>query len=309
MRRLPHLTRRTFLLGTALGGAGALGPLAGTPARASVPAAEASVQIGPYRVTALLDASGGFGTAGQMFSGASSEDWERAREIDPDAFGANDAWLLDFRCYLVRGPRGRLTLVDTGVGPEGSPSSGWAPVPGRLDEALAAVGVSPSDIDTVVLSHLHEDHYGGSVRLDGTPVFDRARYIVQRTELESLSPDGAAVRYLVEPLRATGQLDVVDGETRLGPPSAAATGVRVVPTPGHTVGHQSVVVDGGRHRLVITGDVLVHAVQLVNPDAAYYFERDKELARRTRRNMLASAHESGALLATAHLHVPFITVE
>lgn len=308
MRGITQLTRRTFLLGTALAGAGSLGPLTRIPARADVVTADASVQIGPYRVTALLDASGRFGTAGQMFLGASTEDWERARRVDPDAFGAYDAWLPDFRCFLVRG-HGLLTLVDTGVGPEGSPSSGWAPVPGRLEEALAEAGVSPSDIDTVVLSHLHEDHYGGSVRLDGTPVFDRARYVVQRAELESLSPDGAAMSYVVEPLQATGQLDVADGETRLGLPSAPVTGIRVVPTPGHTVGHQSVVVDGGRQRLVITGDVLVHAVQLVNPDVAYFFERDKTLARRTRNELLSSARESGALLATAHLHRPFITVE
>ena len=309
MRGIPQLTCWTFLLGTALASARALGPLTRTPAWADVVTADASVPIGPYRVTALLDASGRFGTAGQMFLGASGEDWVRARQVDPDAFGADDAWLLDFRCFLVRGPHSRLTLVDTGVGPEGSPSSGWAPVPGRLEDALAEAGVSPSDIDTVVLSHLHEDHYGGSVRLDGTPVFEQARYVVQRTELESLSPDGAAMSYVVEPLQATGQLDVADGETRLGLPSTRATGIRVVPTPGHTVGHQSVVVDGGRQRLVITGDVLVHAVQLVNPDVAYIFERDKTLARRTRNELLSSARESGALLATAHLHRPFITVE
>ncbi|MEO3780214.1 MBL fold metallo-hydrolase [Micromonospora sp. B11E3] len=59
--------------------------------------------------------------------------------------------------------------------------------------------------------------------------------------------------------------------------------VRVVPTPGRTPGHQSVVVDGGRDPVIVTGDVLVHAVQLVDPDVGYRYEAEPEVARETRR--------------------------
>lgn len=197
----------------------------------------------------------------------------------------------------------RLTLVDTGIGPAGGPASGWAPVPGHLPEELFSSGAfDVRDIDTVVLTHRHEDHFGWSVSPEGVPMFPQARYVVQRTEVESLPAGDIARTYVVEPLRRTGQLHQVDGRVRLPGRPGCQEWMGVVPTPGHTVGHQSVLVDGPNRQLVITGDVLVHAVQLVNPDVAYRFEADKPTAARTRRELI----DSGALLATAHLNRPFI---
>jgi glyoxylase-like metal-dependent hydrolase (beta-lactamase superfamily II) len=158
-----------------------------------------------------------------------------------------------------------------------------------------------SDVDTVVLTHLHEDHYGGSVTPGGVPVFPSARYVVQRTEVDSLPDGDLALTYAVEPLRRTGQLQVVDGRTRLHDGR-----VHVVPTPGHTAGHQSVTVEGAHRPVVITGDVLVHAVQLANPDVEYHFEADGPLAARTRHELLDGARRDRALLATAHLTRPFV---
>jgi glyoxylase-like metal-dependent hydrolase (beta-lactamase superfamily II) len=80
----------------------------------------------------------------------------------------------------------------------------------------------------------------------------------------------------------------------------------VVPTPGHTVGHQSVLVEGHGDQVVVTGDVLVHAVQLVDPDVGYVFEDDAAIAVASRRRLLARARHQRALLATAHLTQPFV---
>lgn len=305
-------SRRAVLLGgaavVAAAALGRPGPVAAAAQRV-VRRTGRTVQVGAYDITALLDASGAFGKAGDLFSGATAEDWHRARAVDPGAFGRDDAWLLDFRCWLVRGPRDHVTLVDTGVGPEGGPASGWAPVPGRLVGALAEVGVAPADVDVVVLSHLHEDHYSGSVSADGTPVFPNARYVVQQQEIETLDPADPALSYVVDPLRSSGQLDPVAGEARLARPGGAAAGIRLLPTPGHTVGHQSVLVEGAGRRVILAGDVLVHAVQLVNPGVAYRFESDAEQARETRHAVLELARRTGARLGTAHLHVPFVDVD
>ena len=86
------------------------------------------------------------------------------------------------------------------------------------------------------------------------------------------------------------------------------SGVTVVPTPGHTIGHQSVVVTSGEDEVVVTGDVLVHAVQLADPDVAYRSEADQVVAADTRRALLADARRRGVRLATAHLHTPFVTL-
>ncbi|MEU7579792.1 MBL fold metallo-hydrolase [Streptomyces sp. NPDC041068] len=280
-------------------------------------------RAGAFEVLALLDAHGPFpGKRQDHFTGATAADWERAQRIDPAAFGPDDTWELDFRCYAIRRPGGRVTLVDTGIGPAGSPASGWAPVPGHLPEVLREAGVGVGDVDTVVLTHLHEDHYGWAVGPDGTPMFPGARHIVQRREVASLGEGDSAMSYVVAPLRAAGLLEEVDGRTRLlggGGRGGGGSGdgggkgpsglVTLVPTPGHTAGHQSVLVEGGSRRIMVTGDALVHAVQLANPAVAYAFERDKETARRSRERLLTEARQQRALLATAHLNRPFVRAD
>jgi len=267
-----------------------------------------SRSVGGFVVTPLLDAAGPFFADRQVaFPEATEADWARARSVDPGAFGPGQTWQLDFRCFVVRGPRDRLMLVDTGVGPEGSPAAAWAPTPGRLPAELDRAGIDPADVDTVVLTHLHEDHYGWSVRPDGTPMFPNARYVVQRREIAALEEGDSALGYIVNPLRAAGLLHEVDGITRLATAPGRSGGViRVVPTPGHTPGHQSVVIENRARQVIVTGDVLVHAVQLVDPEVSYRFEADAELARQTRRRLLAEARGRRTVLATAHLTRPWV---
>ncbi|MFI2651029.1 MBL fold metallo-hydrolase [Micromonospora fulviviridis] len=280
------------------------------PVRRAGRLAVESRSVGPFEVMPLLDASGPFFLDRQQaFPEATPNDWNLARAVDPGAFGPGETWHLDFRCFAVRGPRNRLTLVDAGVGPAGSPASDWAPVPGRLPAELDLAGIAPEDVDTVVLTHLHEDHFGWSVGLDGTPMFPNARYVVQRREVAALAAGQDAMTYVVNPLRATGQLDEADGAARLATVGRGAGGwIGVVPTPGHTPGHQSVVVDGRGAQVIVTGDVLVHAVQLVDPGVGYRFEADPEAARRSRQWLLAHARARGAALATAHLTRPWTDV-
>lgn len=262
---------------------------------------------------ALVDATGTFfRPLGEAFPTATEADWARARRRDPAAFGPNGTWRLPFRCFAVRRPNGRTLLVDTGVGPADSPAAAWAPVPGRLPAELAAAGVDPDDVDLVVLTHLHSDHTGWSVDATGLPMFRNARYVIQQEEITTLEAGGqeAMLDHVVRPLRATGQLDPVRGRVTLAggrPDGGRSDGDRItaVPTPGHTRGHQSVLVESGHRRVIITGDVLVHAVQLVAPEVAYRYEADAETARQTRRTLLAE----GAVLATAHLSESFTAVE
>lgn len=272
----------------------------------------ATTRIGSLEVIALLDAAGSFGTSWErMFPDAADRDWEEARTLDPEAFGADRTWHLRFHCFAIRRPDGMLILVDVGVGPEGSPAAPWAPVPGRLPDAFREAGIAADDVDVVVLTHLHEDHVGWAVLPDGTPLFPNARYVAQRDEIRHLDqqPNRTIWDYVVAPLRRSGQLEPVDGEIRLADGSRGRDDrVTAVPTPGHTVGHQSVVVESRHRQLFVTGDVLVHAVQLANPDVAYHFETDQAQARATRRRVLARAQSDNALLATAHLSQPFVKV-
>lgn len=279
-----------------------------TPASGSAGGpAGVEARIGAVQIVALLDAAGTFfRTAPDTFPSATADQWAAARRLDPDAFGPADSWRLAFHCFLIRCPGGPTILVDTGVGPTDGPAASWAPVPGHLLTNLAAAGVDVHDIDQVVLTHLHADHYAGSVTPDGSPVFPNAQYVLQRTEVEALAPDNPVRSYVIEPLLGTGQLHQIDGRTRLSGSRDRGGTVTAIATPGHTVGHQSLVVDSDGRELIVTGDVLVHAVQLVAPEVGYVLESDQPTAAATRQTLLAGARQREAVLATMHLTQPFI---
>ncbi len=262
--------------------------------------------VGGFEVIALRDGRGVFLTWESAFPSATPRDWAAARALDPAAFGPDDRWVLEFRAFAVRSPAG-VVLVDAGIGPSGAPSQGWAPVPGELPAALTAAGIAPSEVDAVVLTHLHSDHCGWAVSPDGEPAFPNARYVLHRDEVAWVTDPVSS--YVVEPLRRAGQLSEVAGATVLVTLPSGGT-VTVVPTPGHTPGHQSVVVDDGAGgtQVVVTGDVLVNAVQLVAPSVAYVYEEDPELARATREALLAAAAGKGAVIASPHLTEPFVSV-
>jgi glyoxylase-like metal-dependent hydrolase (beta-lactamase superfamily II) len=259
--------------------------------------------FGAVTVVALQDAEGPFFTRREeAFPQATVEHWRSADARDPGAL-RDGGWLLRFRCFALRLEDGRVILVDAGIGPAEAPAKSWAPVPGRLPDELAAAGIAPDEVDTVVLTHLHTDHIGWAVDWEAdTPYFHNARYLIQRTEVETIArQDLGWTKWLLEPLRSTGQLVALDGETELG------AGLRVVATPGHTPGHQSVLLETDDGAVLVTGDLLVHAVQLVDPELAYAYETDPDVARRSRVALLRDlAVRGGAVLATPHLGEPFV---
>jgi glyoxylase-like metal-dependent hydrolase (beta-lactamase superfamily II) len=179
---------------------------------------------------------------------------------------AGGDWLLHFHAYLLTADSTAI-LVDTGIGPAGSPASDWLGTAGRLPDVLAGAGVTPDEIGTVVLTHVHLDHVGWNHH------FANAAYVVQQAEVDHLRGTAAYRRYL-EPI--AGQLRIVAGRTWL-------EGVTVIPAPGHTPGHQ-VVATGNE---ILAGDVLVHPAQAEWPELAYVYETDPEEAADSRRKVLA----------------------
>jgi glyoxylase-like metal-dependent hydrolase (beta-lactamase superfamily II) len=138
----------------------------------------ATFQAGSAEVIMLEDGAGPFFSHRESAFAASAEQWARADAFDPEAVTSAGRWLLRFRCFAVRLAHGRTILVDAGIGPADSPAAAWAPVPGRLPDALAQAGIERDDVDTVVLTHLHTDHVGWAVT-GGKPFFGNARYLLQ----------------------------------------------------------------------------------------------------------------------------------
>jgi len=149
--------------------------------------------------------------------------------------------------YLVDRPEGTL-VFDTGLGEaDAETDAHYRPQRRTLTTALAAAGVDPAGISLVVNCHLHFDHCGGNPALAGRPI------VVQRTELAAARGPGYTVPALVDFTGAA--YTELDGEAEVWP------GVWVIPTPGHTDGHQSLVVRQADGTVVLAGQAHDFAYQ------------------------------------------------
>jgi hypothetical protein len=131
----------------------------------------ARLNIDSVKLDAVVDAWGELGALGELYPRVPPEAWEPYRELYPELF-AQTRWRLPCTCYLVRSG-GRTVLVDTGVGPRGL--WGWkAEREGGLLPGLAELGVEPTDVDVVFLTHVHIDHVGWNADVDGVLLFSRS---------------------------------------------------------------------------------------------------------------------------------------
>lgn len=267
------------------------------------PAPRASISVGAARVTYLPDGEG----------------WARPEAFFPGSdWSAYTAYLdeagrfpVSIGSFLVRTGDRRI-LVDLGIGaarfgvPDAVDFSG-----GALLESLAAEGLTPADVDTVVFTHLHHDHVGWvsdvapapavpAGTLAGGLTFPAARHLVAEAEWRHWTgapgfpgPDAQAV---LHPLDGVVGF-VADGEE-------IALGVVVMATPGHTPGHLSLSVsdpaqpDAGR--VLVLGDVMHCQVQVEQSGWAFRFDVDPGQGVATRERVLKELEDGRTVLAGGH---------
>lgn len=260
-----------------------------------------TTRVGGIRIHAL-EAGLQWLDGGAMFGVVPKPLWER--RIPPDA---RNRIPLALRCLLVEAPEA-LVLVDTGIGNKeddrfheiyGVANAGS---PTRLEDAIRAAGHHPEAVDIVVSTHLHFDHAGGNTvrREDGSvaPAFPGARYCVQRREFDFAHRDNERIRasYLghnFDPVHREGLWDFVDGEAEV------TRGVRVVPTPGHTPWHQSVLVEGDGETACFLADVCPTAAHLPLPWIMGY-DLEPLVTLESKRGLWARALEENWLLVFEH---------
>lgn len=228
--------------------------------------------------------------------------------VHPELMAADGTHHIPTVCFLVQGS-GFTVLVDAGIGPYPIPfpadlagAAGLREPPpyiadgGRLPAGLAALGVTPADITTVFLTHLHPDHIGW-VAPAGTPYFPGAEVVYGAADwpLVEALPAADPGRRGLEAARNAGVLRPV-AEARV----SVAPGVTAVHSPGHTPGHYTVHIGSGDQRLVLSGDAIQHPLQLNDQGIAFLSDADPGEALATREDILAEAVRDGAVVGANH---------
>ena len=258
-----------------------------------------STSLGGGTSVALVRAGTFRSDAGALFGPVPRILWQRhvTDEIDDE-----HRLLQALNCLLVETPAGRV-LVETGIGErvddkirhirryEGDP----------VVPALERAGFDPASVDVVAMSHLHFDHAGGLLRADGSRAFPRARIVAQRAEWEiALADNSRIIASYDQPeirlVRAWGEEGWVDGERELLP------GVSVVPTGGHSKGHQAIVVRGtgpSARTLAFLGDLAMRPWS-ANPRWVSSFDDFPLDSVVAKGRLFAQAADEGWMLALSH---------
>jgi glyoxylase-like metal-dependent hydrolase (beta-lactamase superfamily II) len=220
--------------------------------------------------------------------------------------------MTPYTCLYIDTGEHRV-LVDTGAGDLGAHAAQVFPgldhstsVTGLLLENLRGSGVEPSEIDTVVITHAHPDHVGGTLNETGGLVFPNARYYISGEEWEFWISDAATAKapaIMVETARRNlgplkERISLIEGEVEIVP------GVRAIATFGHTPGHIALSIASDGERLLHISDAVLYPLHLEHPEWTPAFDILPEQASASKRRIFDLAAEGDALVF-AHHFPPF----
>ena len=183
------------------------------------------------------------------------DDFARA----PDLQGA----AIVVTAFLVRHPDGPI-LLDTGFAKGHEKAEAiFHPLIRPFDDVLHEVGLRTEEVRAIANCHLHVDHAGNNFRFPGIPIFvQKAEHDAAGTTLDYSLPH----KTIAFP---GAKLEILHGED-----AEIAPGVQIIPTPGHTDGHQSFVVDTQEGRIVIAGQAYTDAADYARAVFAWRLDRE-----------------------------------
>ena len=199
---------------------------------------------------------------------------------------------LSVNAFLIINAR-QSVLIDTGA------SNAWLPTMGRLPEAMQEAGIDTKLIETVALTHTHEDHVNGLIAPDGSDGFPSLRNLwVPKAEIDLFLQYGRLTRF-------HSNFKTVGDGTQIAP------GVTTIAAQGHEIGHTAYRVIAGDASILIWGDVIhVPAVQFLRPELTWELDANQDAARSTRLKLLKAYAGTQNYVAGAHIDFPGIgTIE
>ncbi|HEV2649723.1 MAG TPA: MBL fold metallo-hydrolase [Rhizomicrobium sp.] len=265
-----------------------------------------SWKIGDVKVTRVVEMEMPVAHKFSFLQEATPEALRTMPWLYPNFVNQDDAMLLSIHALLVEAP-GLKLVVDTCIGNDKNRGL----LRGQMLQTdflkhIAEAGFPRESVNAVVCTHLHVDHVGWNTMKVGdkwVPTFPNARYLIGKTEYEHWigETEGETAEIMtdsVKPIFDAGLAQTVEMDHRVSPE------IRLVPTPGHTPGHVSVMIESKGQSAVITGDMIHHPSQFAHPDWMSLFDSDQSAANARRHTMFEQWADKPILVIGTHFAAP-----
>jgi glyoxylase-like metal-dependent hydrolase (beta-lactamase superfamily II) len=266
-------------------------------------------RIGDVDVARIVEVNAFEDDIAMLLPNATAEFVQQFRWLVPKFATPAGRMIISFQAFVLRS-RGKIVMIDTCIGADRQREFDiFCNLQTTFLEDLRAAGFPPEQVSAVLCTHLHFDHVGWNTRLvDGkwVPTFPQARYLFGRREWEhwkQLRETGGYhhMDHLVDsidPVVEAGLMDLID------PDYQVTDEVSLIPTPGHTPGHVSVLIRSRGEEAVITGDMMHHPIQFAVPTIHGNFDMDKEQGARTRVAFIERFADKSVLVIGSHFSDP-----
>jgi glyoxylase-like metal-dependent hydrolase (beta-lactamase superfamily II) len=266
-------------------------------------------KIGDVEVARIVEINAFEDNMWMLLKDCTAEEVQQHKWLVPHFCTPAGMMLISFQCFVLRS-RGKSVMIDTCIGSDRKREYDvFCNLRTTFLEDLAAAGFPPEKIDTVLCTHLHFDHVGWNTKLVNgkwVPTFPQARYLFGKQEFDHWMHLKATGGYhdfehlhdSIDPILEAGLADFI------GPGHQVTEEVSLFPTPGHTPGHVSVLIQSRGQEAIITGDMMHHPIQLIEPERQANFDMDKAQGARTRREFVDRVADKDILIIGSHFCDP-----
>jgi glyoxylase-like metal-dependent hydrolase (beta-lactamase superfamily II) len=266
-------------------------------------------KIGDVEVARIVEVNAFEDNMWMLLEGATEEFVQQYKWMVPHFATPSGKMIISFQCFVLRS-KGRTVMIDTCIGADRKREYDvFCNLKTTFLQDIEHAGYPAQSINTVLCTHLHFDHVGWNTHLVNgkwVPTFPNARYLFGRKEYDHWVHMRATGGYhdfehmhdAVDPVIEAGLVDFI------GPEHKITDEVTLFPTPGHTPGHVSVMIRSRGEEAVITGDMLHHPIQFIDPQRPGNFDMDKEQGGRTRQAFVDRFADTKTLIIGSHFAEP-----
>jgi glyoxylase-like metal-dependent hydrolase (beta-lactamase superfamily II) len=266
-------------------------------------------RVGDVEIARIVEVYGFEDNITMLLPEATPEYVQGFEWLRPHFATPNGRMIISFQCFVLRS-RGLTVMIDTCIGADRQREFDvFTNLQSTFLDDMRAAGFPPEEVGAVLCTHLHFDHVGWNTHLvDGRWVatFPRARYLFGRKEWDHWCHLRATNGYhdmhhledSIDPIVEAGLMELIDPDFQL------TDELSLLPTPGHTPGHVSVLIRSRGEEAVITGDLMHNPIQIAVPGTHARFDMDKPQAAQTREEFVKRFANRQTLVIGSHFAEP-----